>query len=302
MNRVWAICCVSLSLVACGSTASTSSSTDNSKVIAQVGSQKITEHQLDIRLQSAETALSQAGSQTPKSSSDPMLEQVRADVLRSLISDAVITQEAEYRHVAVSNADINGEIASDQSAAGGASQLQTQLSQAGGSLDQLKDEIRSRRNEQNLENLFASQRANDALLALRSGTSFADVAQQYSDDTASNGNGGEVGSVSLTTLNASDPAFTKAVESLSVGATSSSPVRDQAGYEIIRLDSQSGTTWSIHRILVSAPQTYTVMSRPQWFGQSILVALAELCSAHQVVVYVDQSVQPCSAPASPTPT
>jgi parvulin-like peptidyl-prolyl isomerase len=231
-----------------------------------------------------------------------MLEQLRADVLRSLISDAVITQEAEFRHVAVTDAQVNAEVSSDQSAAGGASALQTQLAQAGGSLDQLKDEIRSRRNEQNLEYYFAAQRADDALSALRAGTAFETVAAQFSDDTASNGAGGDVGALSLTTLNNSDPAFAKAVESLAVGETSPAPVRDQAGYEILRLDSHSGSNWSVHRILVSAPQTYTVMSRPQWFAESILAALAQLCSANQVTVYVDQSVQPCSAPASPTPS
>jgi parvulin-like peptidyl-prolyl isomerase len=301
MKRVWVVCCLLFALAGCASQTS-SSAPVNSKVIAKVGSQTITEHELDIRLQSAETALSQAGSQTPKSSSDPMLEQLRADVLRSLISDAVITQEAAFRHLAVTDAQVNAEISSDQSAAGGASALQTQLAQAGGSLDQLKDEIRSRRNEQNLENYFAAQRANQALAALNAGTAFATVVQQYSDDTTSNSSGGDVGSVSLATLNASDPAFAKAVESLAVGQTSPAPVRDQAGYEILRLDAHSGSTWSLHRILVSAPQTYTVMSRPQWFAQSILDALAQLCSMNQVFVYVDKSLQPCSAPASPTPS
>jgi parvulin-like peptidyl-prolyl isomerase len=301
MKRVWVIGCLLFALVGCGSSTSSSTSA-NSEVIAKVGTQTITEHQLDIRLASAETALSQAGSQTPKDSNDPMLEQLRADVLRSLISDAVIAQEAEYRHVAITNAEVNAQVASDQSEAGGASALQSQLAQAGGSLDQLKDEIRSQGNEQNLEYYFAAQRADEALAALHSGTPFATVAQEYSDDTTSNSNGGNVGSVSLTTLNSSDPAFAKAVESLSVGETSPAPVRDQAGYEILHLDSHSGSTWSLHRILVSAPQTYTVMNRPQWFAESILVALAQLCSENEVVVYVDKSVQPCSAPASPTPS
>src|SRR5580700_10549201 len=132
MKRVWVTGCLLFALVGCSSSTSSSTSAD-SEVIAKVGTQTITEHQLDIRLESAETALSQAGSQTPKNSNDPMLEQLRADVLRSLISDAVIAQEAEYRHVAITNAEVNAQVAADQSAAGGASALQSQLSQAGGS-------------------------------------------------------------------------------------------------------------------------------------------------------------------------
>ena len=230
-----------------------------------------------------------------------MLQQLRADVLRGLISDAVIAQEAEYRHVAVTDAEVNAEVAQEQAAAGGAAQLNSQLAQAGGSIDQLKDEIRSQRNDQNLENFFAQQRVNAALAALRGGAGFASVATQYSDDAQSEPSGGDVGAVTLVTLNASDPVFTQAVEALTVGQLSPTPVRDQAGYEILRLDAHSGTTWNLHRILVSAPQTYTYTNRPPWYSQSLLEALAQLCAQNMVTVLVDSQLQPCSA-TSPAPT
>jgi parvulin-like peptidyl-prolyl isomerase len=281
---------------ACGS--STTSATTPSPVIAKVGTQVVRQSALDIRLKSALVQLHQGGAPTPRGADDPMLQKVRAGVLQSLITDAVIAQEAGYRHLAVTDSQVESEIKADESAAGGSNALQTQLAQAGGSMEQLRDEIRSRENEANLENSFAQERASAAQSALDGGMAFSDVVARYSDDSGSAANGGDMGAIALTTLNTSDTTFASSVEKLQVGQTTAKPVRDRAGYEILRVDAHSGDSWSVHRILISAPQPYTVINRPKWFADSLLDAVAQLCAAHQLTVYIEKSVQPCSAPAA----
>ena len=286
-------------LVSCASSSSTAAT---SPVIAKVGSQVIRQSSLDLRLKAVLTSLSQGGAPTPKGKNDPMLEKVRANVLQGLITDAVIAQEAQYRHLAVTTAEVDAEVQSDEQSAGGANALQSQLSQAGGSMAQLRDEITSRDNEAALENYFATQRVQAVLGALAAGTPFESVARQYSDDSNTGAKGGDMGTLSLSTLNGSDPKFVAALEKLQAGETMTEPVRDASGYDLLRLDARTGDTWSVHRILVSAPQPYTVLNRPQWFAQSLLDAVAQLCAQNQIHVYVDPSVQPCTAPAPSTPS
>src|SRR5258706_8372060 len=120
-----------------------------------------------------------------------MLNRLRASVIKSLIVDSVIGQEAQFRYLAGSGADVQHELQNDVNAAGGVGALQTQLAEAGGSLDQLRDEIRSRLNEQRLEDLFAQQRAAAALQQLRSGADLAALAKQLSDDDATRDKGGD---------------------------------------------------------------------------------------------------------------
>src|SRR5207245_1912189 len=94
----------------------------------------------ELRLSSALAAVEQGGAPSPGSSGyDAMLKSLRASVLKSLIIDSVIAQEAQFRHIAASDADVKGQLDQDVRAAGGKDALQTQLAEAGGSLDQLRD-------------------------------------------------------------------------------------------------------------------------------------------------------------------
>lgn len=75
----------------------------------------------------------------------------------------------------------------------------------------------------------ALSKANEALEKLNNGTSFSDVAKEYSDDDASKNNGGTMGTIN--TLEADDVTrqeFTK----LKVGEYSKTPVETEYGYEI----------------------------------------------------------------------
>lgn len=287
-------------LAACGS--GSGPSPTPSGPVAQVGKQTIPRSLFDLRLSSALTAVEQGGGPSPGSSGyDAMLSQLRASVLKSLILDSIIAQEAAFRHIAASDADVQKEVDQDVKDAGGQSQLQTQLAEAGGSLDQLRDAVRSRINEQRLENVFAQDRASAVVQQLQGGADFATLAKQLSDDETSGPKGGDMGVMSNATLDGGDKTFAAAVRALEPGKTVTAPVRDVAGYEVIRVDAVSAAGYAVHRILVAAPQTYTVKERPAWFEQSLLDALAQYCSADQLKVMIAGAAQPC-ATASPSGT
>jgi len=146
-----------LACTACGS-AAPAPSTGGGQVVAQVGSTAIGNDLFQVRLTSALAPLTQAGGPSDNAA---MHSRVRASVLRSLIIDAVIAQEAAASGVTATDAEIQAQVQADVSAAGGTSQLKSRLASLGGSMAQLHDEILSSLNEQKLEDLFAHQRATE---------------------------------------------------------------------------------------------------------------------------------------------
>src|SRR5438105_3520687 len=191
--------------------------------VAKIGTRVITRAAFDIRLQSTLVAIRQGGG---PSNNTAMEAGVRASVLRSLILDAIIAEEAAAQGLAATSGQVQAEINADAARAGGMSQLQTELAGAGGSIAQLQDEIRSQLNEERLEDRFAQQRAGLVEHVLAGGADFAQTATQYSDDTGTNGKGGDLGTLHSSDLKSDDPKFASAVESLAVGAYTKTPVRD----------------------------------------------------------------------------
>lgn len=305
-RRLLVLVPVVLAVVAAGVVATTQilgrgSSTPPRGPVAEVAGAGIPAALFDIRTNSALTAIRQAGgAPQPGDAAYPaFLAGVRRRVMESLIIDQVIAQEAAFRHRAASDAEVAAEIDADARAAGGDGQLQRQLSEAGGSLDQLRDATRSRLDEERLQDLLASQRAADVEARLAAGAPFETLARQLSDDERSRPRGGDLGALNLTQLTASDAGFVAAVRAAPAGRVSE-PIRDDAGYEILRLDGQTPTTRSLHRILVAAPRPYTVRERPAWFAAAIFQAIEEDCQAGRLRVLLDVGLQPC-APSKPAP-
>lgn len=291
-----------LALTACSSTTGPSPTPTATAPVAQVGKQSIPRSLFDLRLTSALTAVEQGGGPTPGASGyNAMVSKLRADVLKSLILDSIIGQEAAFRHIAAGDADVQREVDQDAQSAGGQAKLQTQLAEAGGSLDQLRDAIRSRINEERLEDVFAQQRAAAIAQRIAAGEDMTVLAKLLSDDETSRDKGGDMGVLSDAQLDQGDKTFAAAVRALQPGKTTTQPVRDLAGYEILRVDAVSAAGHAVHRILVAAPQTYTVKERPNWFLQSMLDALSQYCSQGQLRVMLGGAAQPCST-ASPSPT
>jgi parvulin-like peptidyl-prolyl isomerase len=297
------VAAVLLALLCSACTASPSpSATPGAQVIARVGSSAITADLFAVRLQSALTAVSQAGG---PSGNPAMTAQVRASVLRSLLIDTIIAQEATASGIAATDSDVQSQVDADVQTAGGISQLQSQLATLGGSLAQLRDEIRSSLNEQKLEDIFARQRAAEIEQKLGAGTAFASLASQYSDDSATAPKGGELGAVPRTQIQGDDPAYAAAVLALHPAAYANPPIRDTQGYDIVELESSTTATLTLRHIIVDAPQPYTVKERPPWFSEAIFESLAQDCSAGEIHIYVSNvGDDPCAAAtatASPSP-
>lgn len=285
---------------ACGSGAPASSSSAP-QVIARVGATAITANAFAVRLQSTLTAVSQAGG---PSDNPAMTAQVRASVLRSLLIDTVIAQEAVAAGVSATDSEVQSQVDADTQTAGGQSQLESQLASLGGSLAQLRDEIRSSLNEQKLEDVFAKQRAAEIEQKLGTGTAFATLASQYSDDTTTASKGGALGAVPRSQVQGDDPTYTAAVLALKPGQHTDAAVHDAQGYDIVELDASTSTTLTLRHIIVDAPQPYTVKERPGWFAEAVFESLAQDCSAGQIHIYISNvGDDPCaaaSASASPS--
>jgi hypothetical protein len=284
----------------CGSTPSRSP-TPGAQVVARVGSTAITADLFAVRLQSALTAVSQAGG---PSDNPAMTAQVRASVMRSLLIDTVIAEEATAAGVAATDSAVQLQVDADVQTAGGMAHLQTQLAGLGGSLAQLRDAIRSSLNEQKLEDVFARQRATEIEQKLVAGAAFDTLASQYSDDSDTAAKGGELGAVPRTQIQGDDPVYSAAVLALRPGGYTNPPIRDAQGYDIVALESSAATTLTLRHIIVNAPQPYTVKERPPWFSEAIFESLAQDCAGGQIHIYVSNvGDDPCaaaSASASPS--
>jgi parvulin-like peptidyl-prolyl isomerase len=295
--RAGGLAVAALLLGGCGSG---STATPQPAPVAQVGKTAITQAAFDTRLQSTLTAIHQGGAPAGDTT---METQVRARVLRGLILDTIIAQEAATFGVAATDAEVQSEIDRDARSAGGLTALQSQLASAGGSVAQLKDEIRSTLNEQRVEEHFAQQRAGDVEQQLASGTGFEATAMQWSDDTGSSGKGGDLGALTADELKTYDAAFAAAVAGLAPGQYTKTPVHDAGGYDIVMVYAVSATSRSVKHILVSAPVPYTVTNRPSWFSAALFSTVAQYCQQNQIHVYVsDAGANPCNGAPTLAPT
>ncbi len=112
-----------------------------------------------------------------------MTRSVRASVLRSLLIDTVIAQEAAAAGVAATAAEIQAQVSADAAAAGGPAQLRSSWPASGVQPRQLRDESARRINEQKLEDVFARQRAPRWSRSCGWRPPFGALAAQYSDDS-----------------------------------------------------------------------------------------------------------------------
>ncbi len=268
------------------------------QVVARVGSTAISGDLFQARLHSALTAVRQGGGPTNNSA---MTAQLRASVLRSLLIDTVIAQEAAAARVAASSVEVEAQVSADAQSAGGMAQLQTRLASIGGSLTQLRDEIRSSLNEQRLEALFAAQRATEIERQLAAGATFGVLAAQYSDDAVTAARGGALGEVPRAQVLGDDPAYAAPVLALTPGWHTDPPIRDAQGYDIVALDASTLSFLTLRHIIVDAPQPYTVKERPTWFAEAIFEALAQDCGAGKINIYIGNvGDDPCAAAAPST--
>jgi parvulin-like peptidyl-prolyl isomerase len=287
-------------LCSCGSPPSASAAPSGSGLAARVGSDAVSMALFSARLQNALTSIQQAGGPATNSA---MLRDLRASVLRSLILDAVIAQEAAFRGLQATDAQVSAQVDAAAQQEGGAGGLQSALAQAGGSITQLRDEIMAQINEQRLEDYFAKQRAQQVEQQLAGGAAFASLAMSWSDDSGTSAKGGDLGALTASELKSDDAAFGAAVRALAVGTYTTTPVHDAGGYDVIQVYARTPATVSVRHILVAAPNPYTVKDRPQWFAEALFSAVAQLCQQGRIHVYVKNAgSNPCSAASTVTPS
>lgn len=283
-------------LLVAGCGAASSTPLPSPSAVARVGSTTISASAFALRFTRALTLIRQAGGPAGNAA---MTTGIRARVLRSLIIDAVIAQEAARDGVAATSADVDAAIAEDTRAAGGPSQLQSQLAALGESMDQLRDAVRSSLNEQRVEDLAARTRATEVEQQLSGGADFARLAGVYSDDSDTATKGGDLGVVPAATIRSGDSSYAQAVLALRPGQVTNPPVRDNQGYDIVQLTSLSPAGLALRHIIVHAPRPYTVKERPAWFTQALFGALQQDCSARLIQVYLqDTGPDPCAGVAS----
>jgi peptidyl-prolyl cis-trans isomerase SurA len=96
-------------------------------------------------------------------------------------------------------------------------------------------QITNARNDDAKTDEVARQKVMGLLKRILSGEDFAIVARDYSEDSSSAQSGGDLRLLNLQQLDAIDPRFRQAVQSLKVGETFSSPIPTKYGYHLVKL-------------------------------------------------------------------
>ncbi len=96
-------------------------------------------------------------------------------------------------------------------------------------------QITNARNDDAKTDEAARQKVMGLLKRILSGEDFAIVARDYSEDSSSAQSGGDLRLLTLQQLEAVDPRFRQAVQSLKVGETFSSPIPTKYGYHLVKL-------------------------------------------------------------------
>jgi len=96
-------------------------------------------------------------------------------------------------------------------------------------------QITNSRNDDAKTDETARQKVVGLLKRILSGEDFSIVARDYSEDSSSAQSGGDLRLLSSQQLDAIDPRFRQAVQSLKVGETFSSPVPTKYGYHLVKL-------------------------------------------------------------------
>ena len=96
-------------------------------------------------------------------------------------------------------------------------------------------QITNARNDDAKTDELARQKVMGLLKRILSGEDFAIVARDYSEDNSSAQSGGDLRLLTLQQLEAIDPRFRQAVQSLKIGETFSSPIPTKYGYHLVKL-------------------------------------------------------------------
>lgn len=197
-------------------------------------------------------------------------EQIRQSVLDRLVYEEVLREEAEAHGVTPTSADVDAEYGKIATESGGEKALEAQIFDLYGwnTARFKKKVVETYLLEQHLEAelqkdpelaMASESRANEALAKAKDGSDFAALAQEYSDDTGSGSQGGELGWFGKGVM---VKEFEDAAFSMEAGQVSDL-VKTQFGYHIIKVEEvkkEGGEVTEVRasHILIGGPdlQTY----------------------------------------------
>lgn len=193
-----------------------------------------------------------------------MLKTNGTETLDLMISEEIVRQEAEKEDITVSDEEIEAEIAVYEEQYGGAEELDSALAASGMTVESLKEEVQTYVKiekligpgieitdeqiqtyfDENKDSLGQSEQveashiltatkeeAEEVQAKLAEGGDFAELAKEYSTDTASAENGGELGAFGAGEM---APAFEEAAFAMKVDDISK-PVETEFGFHIIKV-------------------------------------------------------------------
>jgi hypothetical protein len=198
----------------------------------------------------------------------------RKQALQTVISDAYIKQLASKNHVSVSDKEINSRLdeVRDQNRLGNNNKVFADVLHDywGWTINDFK---RSLKQEILAEKVAAkldtsdSQRAQSALAQLKSGTDFATLAKQVSDDPSAKDNGGDYGFPITKTNPNVPPEVVAALFKLRVGQVSdivlASPVlaSQSPSLQIVKLTAINGDSVTAQRIVINLKDAATYVAQ-----------------------------------------
>ncbi len=172
----------------------------------------------------------------------------RKTALQTVINNAYTKQLAARQHVSVGNAEINNEIAllRNQNRLGSSNAVFEDVLKEfwGWSIDDFKHELRNQLLAQKAVSGLDTgthQRAQAVLGRLRSGSDFATIAKQYSEDPATKASGGDYGMVIDRTNRDLSPQVVDVLFKLQIGQASD-VVETPLGLEILKVNEHNGDT------------------------------------------------------------
>lgn len=218
------------------------SNTSSSDYVAKVDGEKILQTELD----------------------EALRDQYGASVLDTLITNKIVELEAKKQNITVSDEDIQAEYDELVESYGGEDSIKAVYEANGLTEEAVKENIRTYQltknviaasldiTDEEVEQYFEDNKdmygqeeqvvashillededtANEVLAKVKAGEDFAELAKEYSTDTATNEDGGDLGYISR---NQMDEAFEEAAFSLEKGAVSE-VVQTDEGYHIIKV-------------------------------------------------------------------
>jgi foldase protein PrsA len=239
-------------------------------LIARVNGQPIFLDVYEKQVTQTERALSEQGILAQGAAGDAQRTQVRENVLKGLIDQALIEQAAAQMGITVTADELNQSLQVFTGADGGS--LDDWLAANGMTMDELvamqsaqllagkviaavSAAVPTSAEQVHARHIFVAEAAKAQALAerLKAGENFAALAQQESEDTSTAANGGDLGwfprDVPMMPAVLVETAF-----ALQVGQVSE-PVQSEAGYHIVRVDAREASRPLSPELLLYAQQS-----------------------------------------------